>query len=148
MEIPINYLAVGLAVIANFVLGWLWYTPLFGKAWAKEMKFDTSETPKVGVMLRGMALMIIGVCVEQCARNGRYENRFRSGIIHFLFHLAGILCTHSYRRNYLGAKIMETDFHQPGISFCHPVYCRPDHHQDGVISRRLDVMNPARQVFL
>lgn len=60
MEISINYLAVVLAVIANFVLGWLWYTPLFGKAWAKEMKLDTSEKPKVGVMLRGMLMMVIG----------------------------------------------------------------------------------------
>jgi hypothetical protein len=60
LEIPINYLAVGLAVIANFVLGWLWYTPIFGKAWAREMKFDTSETPKVGVMLRGMLMMVVG----------------------------------------------------------------------------------------
>jgi hypothetical protein len=60
MEISINYLAVGLAVIANFVLGWLWYTPLFGKAWAKEMKLDTSEKPKTGLMLRGMLFMVIG----------------------------------------------------------------------------------------
>jgi len=60
MGISINYLAVGLAVIANFVLGYLWYTPLFGKAWAKELKLDTSEKPKVGVMLRGMLLMVIG----------------------------------------------------------------------------------------
>lgn len=60
MEISINYLAVGIAVIANFVLGWLWYTPLFGKVWAREMKMDTSEKPKTGVMLRGMLLMVIG----------------------------------------------------------------------------------------
>ena len=60
MEISINYLAVGLAVIANFILGWIWYTPLFGKAWAREMKLDMSETPKVGVMLRGMLMMVIG----------------------------------------------------------------------------------------
>lgn len=60
MEISINYLAVGLAVVANFVLGWLWYTPLFGKAWAREMKMDTSEKPKPGVMLRGMLFMVIG----------------------------------------------------------------------------------------
>lgn len=34
----INYLAILVGVIANVILGFLWYGPLFGKAWAKEMK--------------------------------------------------------------------------------------------------------------
>ena len=56
----INFVAILVAVVANFVLGFLWYTPLFGKAWAKEMKFDTSIKPKAGQMAKGMIFMIIG----------------------------------------------------------------------------------------
>jgi hypothetical protein len=58
--IDINYIAILVAVVANFFLGFLWYTPLFGKAWAKEMGFDMSQKPPSSVMVRGMILMVIG----------------------------------------------------------------------------------------
>jgi hypothetical protein len=56
----INIVAVLVATAANFVLGFLWYTPLFGKAWAKEMKFDTGVKPPSGVIIKGMIFMVIG----------------------------------------------------------------------------------------
>ena len=59
-EMHINFIAILVAVAANFVLGFLWYTPLFGKAWAKEMGFDTSIKPKSGELAKGMIIMIIG----------------------------------------------------------------------------------------
>jgi hypothetical protein len=59
-DLNINMLAVLLAVVANFILGFLWYTPLFGKAWAKEMRFDTTIKPKGGEIAKGMIFMIIG----------------------------------------------------------------------------------------
>ncbi|MBK7243776.1 MAG: DUF1761 domain-containing protein [Saprospiraceae bacterium] len=43
MELQINMTAIAIAVVANFVLGFLWYTPLFGKAWGKEMGYDPNE---------------------------------------------------------------------------------------------------------
>jgi hypothetical protein len=58
--IEINYLAIAIAVVANFFLGFLWYTPLFGKTWAKEMGFDLTKKPPAGVMVKGMIIMIIG----------------------------------------------------------------------------------------
>ena len=39
----INYLAVLIGALASFVFGWLWYGPLFGKIWAKEMKFSKKD---------------------------------------------------------------------------------------------------------
>lgn len=59
-DLPISYTAILVAVVANFILGFLWYTPLFGKAWAKEMGFDMSVKPKPGDMARGMIFMVIG----------------------------------------------------------------------------------------
>ncbi len=53
-------MAVGIAVIANFILGWLWYGPLFGKAWAGEMGMDINEKPATGEMAKGMIFMVIG----------------------------------------------------------------------------------------
>jgi hypothetical protein len=59
-HIEINYLAIVVAVVANFVLGFLWYTPLFGKVWAKEHGFDTTKKPPAGAFAKGMILMVIG----------------------------------------------------------------------------------------
>ncbi len=59
-DLPINYVAIFVAVVANFILGFLWYTPLFGKAWATEMGFDTNVKPTGSEMAKGMIFMIIG----------------------------------------------------------------------------------------
>ncbi len=37
MDIPINYLAILACGIANMVIGFLWYGPLFGKKWSQLM---------------------------------------------------------------------------------------------------------------
>lgn len=60
MELQINYAAIVVAVVANFILGFIWYTPLFGKAWAKEMGFDTSIKPSAGQLAKGLTITIIG----------------------------------------------------------------------------------------
>ncbi|MFZ1806589.1 MAG: DUF1761 domain-containing protein [Cyclobacteriaceae bacterium] len=59
-EITINWMAILVAVVVNFILGFLWYTPLFGKVWAKEMGFDPSVKPAGGEMAKGMIIMIVG----------------------------------------------------------------------------------------
>ena len=60
MEIKINYLAILVAVVANFILGYIWYTPLFGKIWGKEMGYDTSVKPAQSEFIKGMVFMLIG----------------------------------------------------------------------------------------
>ena len=60
MELKINMMAILVAVAANFVLGFIWYTPLFGKVWGKEMGYDPNEKPDKSVMFKGMAFMLIG----------------------------------------------------------------------------------------
>src|SRR5262245_61629665 len=59
-DLHISYVGIAVAVVANFILGFLWYTPLFGKAWAKELGFDTSVKPPSGALVKGMAFMVIG----------------------------------------------------------------------------------------
>ena len=59
-DISINFWAILIAVVANFIFGFLWYTPLFGKAWAKEMGFDTSKKPSAAELGKGMTFMVIG----------------------------------------------------------------------------------------
>ena len=44
-EININYLAVVACVIGAVPIGFLWFGPLFGKAWAKHMGMEDMEQP-------------------------------------------------------------------------------------------------------
>ena len=60
MEISVNWLAILIAVVVQFFIGFLWYGPLFGKAWAKELGIDMTQKPDQSVMIKGMAFMVIG----------------------------------------------------------------------------------------
>ena len=59
-NIHINFVAIAVAVVANFFLGFIWYTPLFGKVWAKEMGFTMDNRPPASVFVKSMIIMVIG----------------------------------------------------------------------------------------
>ncbi|OGG44018.1 hypothetical protein A2841_04045 [Candidatus Kaiserbacteria bacterium RIFCSPHIGHO2_01_FULL_48_10] len=56
MEITINYYAVIAAALANMVIGFLWYGPVFGKYWKGLMGF-TDESMKAMKMTPLMAMV-------------------------------------------------------------------------------------------
>ena len=58
-NIHINMLAVVIAVAANFILGWVWYGPVFGKAWGKEMGYDMTGRKK-DVLIASLHLHDVG----------------------------------------------------------------------------------------
>ena len=60
MELQINFMAILVTVVANFILGFIWYTPLFGRAWGREMGFDMNVKPASGELAKGMTFMVIG----------------------------------------------------------------------------------------
>lgn len=57
----INYLAVVLAALAAFFLGYLWYTVLFAKPWQKLIGMkgegEKSQTPNLGRLLVGSFIL-------------------------------------------------------------------------------------------
>jgi hypothetical protein len=59
-ELGISWTAILVATVANFIVGFLWYTPLFGKVWAKEMGMSPDGKPTSGQMTRGLVLGFIG----------------------------------------------------------------------------------------
>ena len=59
-NIKLNYLAIGVAVAANFVFGFLWYGPIFGKIWAKEMEFPPDYKPQPKQFILSAILMTVG----------------------------------------------------------------------------------------
>ena len=58
--LQLNYLAVLAAMAAAIAIGFLWYGPILGKAWMKEMGMSPDRKPGPGVMQRAMILMVIG----------------------------------------------------------------------------------------
>lgn len=52
--------AIGIGVLSAMVIGFVWYGPLFGKAWAKEVGVDLSQKPPTKEMMRSMGLMLLG----------------------------------------------------------------------------------------
>jgi len=59
-DIHVNWLAVLASVISNQVLGFLWYGPILGRPWLKEMGFPADMKPAPKAAIRQMALMIGG----------------------------------------------------------------------------------------
>lgn len=62
MDIAINYLAVVVAALVGFFLGWLWYMPLFGKAW-REARGITEQMAAEGQKDMGKTMAGIAVCM-------------------------------------------------------------------------------------
>ena len=52
--VQVNYLAILACGVASIVLGSIWYGPLFGKMWIKEMGWDKVDSSKQAEMKKGM----------------------------------------------------------------------------------------------
>lgn len=63
--VPINYLAVFVAAIVSMVIGSIWYGPLLGKTWMKEIGMKPQKmTDKVKKqMMNQYSLMFVGSLV-------------------------------------------------------------------------------------
>lgn len=59
-DIQPNFIAVGLAVVLNFFLGYVWYTPLFGKAWARALGFGPEYAAQGADLAKGLIANVVG----------------------------------------------------------------------------------------
>lgn len=59
-NIHINGLAIFASVVASFVIGSLWYGPLFGKTWAQAMGFPTGTKPPTSEIIKGSIINLVG----------------------------------------------------------------------------------------
>ena len=57
-----NWLGFGLAILANIVIGFVWYATWSptGRIWIRETKMDMSVKPTGAVMAKSMVLMLLG----------------------------------------------------------------------------------------
>ncbi|PIR74262.1 MAG: DUF1761 domain-containing protein [Candidatus Magasanikbacteria bacterium CG10_big_fil_rev_8_21_14_0_10_47_10] len=55
--IEVNYVAILVAAVASFVVGWIWYGPLFGKPWMKMMGM-TEKDKEAGKKKMGQSMAL------------------------------------------------------------------------------------------
>ena len=60
-ELPFNAASLLACTVAGFFLSYAWYTPLFGKQWAKEMGFDPAEPMPTRSLVKGLLLTVVAV---------------------------------------------------------------------------------------
>lgn len=75
----INYLAVGLAALSAFFLGYLWYTVIFAKPWQELIGMKgggAGSTPNLGKLLIGSLILEIIMAVNLAAFIGGNANWF------------------------------------------------------------------------
>ncbi len=59
-ELGLSYTAIIVATVANFFVGFLWYSVLFRNAWAKEMGMSADQRPATGVFVKSLTMNLIG----------------------------------------------------------------------------------------
>lgn len=62
-DLQVNYLAVVAAFVLKALLGSLWYGPLFGRAWNRELGNAPAFRPKGILLVRARALRWIGMAL-------------------------------------------------------------------------------------
>ncbi len=59
-EITVNFAAIIVCVVAAMPVGFLWFGPVFGAAWARHMGMEGMESPGGAAMAKSMALFALG----------------------------------------------------------------------------------------
>jgi hypothetical protein len=126
MELKINFIAVIVATVVNFILAFVWYTPLFGKAWAIEKGLNPDEKPSSSMYMRGIVFMLIGnfllawvfahniaawTFVPDMANSTPFSNAMMSAIFTFLgFYLPGQLSATVWAKHSWKLFFIETGY--------------------------------------
>lgn len=56
--VDVNYVAILVAAVLQFVFGAIWYTPVFGKTWGKIHGFDTRSKEEQAAMMKKMGPLL------------------------------------------------------------------------------------------
>jgi len=95
MEIPLNVLAMGVTVVALVALGSIWFGPLFGKAYMKEVGVSPEDVEKFkqdpaakNKMMKSYLLMALGSIVMVFVM--AHEVVFLSSYLHLGGAVAGV----------------------------------------------------------
>jgi len=60
-ELKINHLAVWVAIVLLFVLGFIWYGPLFGDKWMGMVGVEADAKPEIGTWITNIIASVLPV---------------------------------------------------------------------------------------
>ena len=114
LDFHVSWLPLAVLSFANFVLSWLWYSPLlFAKPWMKALGIDPqhqmSEAEKKRMpflFLNGIAASVLVVYGMMVLVNSVGAASFAQGALAGLFVWAGFALTHSMSTMWEGRKIV------------------------------------------
>ncbi|MDQ3141814.1 MAG: DUF1761 domain-containing protein [Bacteroidota bacterium] len=101
-----NWLAIIVATIASFGMGSLWYGPLFGKSWMKELNFtetDIKNTNMGKVFGTTFALTFVYCCILALTMMISERSGMADGFKHGVLISLGFVVT-TFGINYLYSK--------------------------------------------
>lgn len=59
-ELKLSVTAIAVATLANFFVGFLWYSVIFKKHWMDEMAIPTNQKPPAGMMIKSLLMNLVG----------------------------------------------------------------------------------------
>jgi len=72
MEVHVNYLAVVVAAIANYVIAMIWYAMIFGKAWQKLTGMTDMKPAPLNIVLSLIGSLIMSYVLCHSIAFGNY----------------------------------------------------------------------------
>ena len=62
--VPLNYAAVVVAAVVNFVLGWVWFGPILGKTWVRLGGGELRPTP-ASILIGFLTALVVSYFLAQ-----------------------------------------------------------------------------------
>lgn len=85
----LNYLAVIVSAIAGFIIGFIWYSKLFGKAWKAEMKITDEQSKDKGgaggTLVYSFILTLLATIALAMLLSSRHVHSLSHGLLYGLF---------------------------------------------------------------
>jgi hypothetical protein len=106
----INFYAITVSALICFSLGWLWYGPLFGKIWLREMGGEENIRPEPRVIFRAIILNLAGLFLT-CYALTYFSQVWRPSV----WGIPGVADAPDYFYGFLGSFFIWGGFYIPAL---------------------------------
>jgi len=118
MEVHVNYLAVLVAAIANYVIAFIWYAGLFGNVWKKLTGIQDMKPAPLNIVLVLVGSLLMSYVLYHSITFGNYyvntsgaAGGLMGGFFSWIGFIAPVtLCTKLYERKPWGLWLLDNGF--------------------------------------
>lgn len=117
--VTINYLAVIVAAVAYLIIGWLWYSPLFGAAWMKGIGKTKEQVAAGASALNYILALIFGFIASYgiarimvwSGRNSITDGIMIGLVVSICFVLATLFMNDTFEKRPVGLTFINVLYH-------------------------------------